>query len=84
MPLPINTSSLVDEMRQNLAEINAQIQVIREDAQDAINRNQHPGANNPYELKYTNGHYILTDLLVARSSLLAGIANLQAANTKSR
>lgn len=83
MSLPVNTASLVSEMRATLAEINAQIQVIREETQDAINRGVYE-ATSPYQIKHTDGHYILTDLLVARANLLAGIANLQASNTRGK
>jgi hypothetical protein len=81
MSLPINTASLISEMRASLAEVNAQIQTIKEETQDAINRNVYE-ANSVYQIKYTDGHYILTDLLVARANLLAGIANLQASNKR--
>lgn len=83
MPLPINTSSLVDEMRQNLAEINAQIQTIKDGIHDKMERNQ-IFVETAYQAVYADGHYMLADLLVAKASLLAAIANLQAANTRSR
>lgn len=83
MPLPINTASLVQEMRAEIVQIDHQIQAIKEDCRNQ-SESGHLTAESLYHVKYTNGHHVLTDLIVARAGLLAAIANLQAANTKAR
>lgn len=78
MPLPINQSSLVNELRSNLAEIEMQIKHIKNDIAREYPEDQQPKINVWYWTRYTNGQYVLTDLLVAKAHILSSIANLQA------
>lgn len=83
MSLPVNTASLISEMRSSLVEVNAQIQSIKDGVRDEMERGR-VFVENVYQAKYADGHFMLTDLLVARANLLAGIANLQASNTRGK
>lgn len=83
MSLPINTSSLVDELRSTLVEINKQIDAAKRDSYFEYRPiNEEPPADLVYRMKNRDGSYVLTPLLVARANCLAAIANLQAAQIR--
>lgn len=85
MPLPINTTDLVNQMRATLTQIDKQIETIRSDAYLGYRPIEaEPPADLVYRMKNRDGTYVLTDLLAAKAQCLAAIANLQAAQTKSR
>jgi hypothetical protein len=83
MSLPINTSSIVDALRATLADIDKQIAAAKRDAQIEYRPiHEEPPTDWVYRMKYRDGSYVLTPLLVARANCLAAIANLQAAQTR--
>jgi hypothetical protein len=78
MALPINTASLVNEMRATLVAIDKQIVAAKRDILNQVPVHIEPVDEVVYRAKHANGQFILTDLLVAKAGLLAAIANLQA------
>lgn len=85
MPMPktglsISTGVVIDELRVTLVQIDKQIKHIKDDVMATWFPPGHvvPDPEFVYTLKYGNGHYLLTDLLVARAQTLSAIANLQA------
>jgi hypothetical protein len=78
MALPINTASLINEMRSTLVEIDKQIVAIKRDILNHLPVHEEPDPNVVYRYKDKFGRFVLTDLLMAKANLLAGIANLQA------
>lgn len=78
MSLPISTSSLVDELRNTLVDINKQIEAAKRDCYfDYRPFPEEPPPDLVYRMKNRDGTYVLTPLLVARANCLAAIANLQ-------
>lgn len=82
MSLPINTSSLVDELRSTLVDINKQIEAAKRDVAIQQPVHESPIPDLVYRMKNRDGTYVLTPLLVARANCLAAIANLQAAQIR--
>lgn len=79
MPMPVNTSSLLNELRSTLHHINAQIEAVHDD----FNASQEAGVNYQpevtiYQLKNSDGNHVLTPLLLAKANCLNAIATLQA------
>ena len=82
MPLPINTTSLVNELRVALGEIDMQIKHIKNDIAREYPEDQQPKINVWYWTYRPDGKPVLEELLIARANLLSSIANLQASATK--
>jgi hypothetical protein len=82
MALPVNNTSLINEMRTTLAQINQQIEQATRDTEKYIQGLPYPSETTIFMIKRSDGQYILTELLCAKAQLLNGIANLQAASTK--
>lgn len=82
MALPVNTTSLVNELRSSLNEIDLQIKHIKNDIAQSYPEEQHIKLNVWYWTYGSNGKPVLHDLLVARANILAAIANLQASGAK--
>lgn len=76
--LSISNGSLVDELRKTLTEINAQIDAAKQDVEKQSALLPLAEQVPVYKWKYTNGTYVLTDLLAAKATCLAAIASLQA------
>lgn len=79
-----NTQTLYDSLHSHLLELNKQIEVVKADLQktldNALGKGQEPITI--YHMQSRHGAYLLSDLLIAKSNLLAGMANLKAASTK--
>lgn len=82
MPLPINTDSLVNEMRATLFEIEKQIAAAKRDVLNHLPVHQEPDPNEVYKWKDNTGRFLLTDLLVAKAQILSSLATLQASAAK--
>lgn len=78
MPLPVNPGSLLSELRSLLTDIDAQIEQIKEEFQDAKNRGQYFEETTIYQIKNRDGRPILNDMLAAKAQTLSAIAVLQA------
>lgn len=78
MPLPVNPSSLTNELRTTLSQINLQIDAVHADFQQAKERGIYLPDVTIYQLKNRDGTHILAPLLLAKSQCLQAIANLQA------
>lgn len=78
MALPVNNSSLLNELRSTLSKINTQIEVI----EAGFKKDKEQGIYLPdvtiYQLKNNDGYHILENMLLAKSNCLQGIAALQA------
>lgn len=70
MALPVHNGTLVAALRSTITDIDLQISTIVENHED------------PYLQRYTDGKYVLAELLVAKAQCLAAIANLQASGAK--
>lgn len=77
MALPINTTSLLNELRSTLARINMQIEAAEEDFKSAQAKGVFLPDVTIYQLKNNDGSHILTSLLQAKSNCLLAISNLQ-------
>ena len=77
MSLPINTSSLVMELRSTLTEIDRQIEAAKRSIRQSLPVQIEPSEAMYYGAKYPDGKFILADLLVAKSQCLSAIANLK-------
>lgn len=82
MALPINTTSLFDELRRHLIEIDKQIEAIKTDVRHSQPVHQAPDENLVYRTKTRDGKHVLTDLLSAKASVLAAITSLQTGNKR--
>ena len=78
MSLPVNTFSLINEMRRTISDIDRQIVTAKRDILSQLPAHIEPSIDTPYKAKHADGKFVLTDLLVAKAGLLAAIANLQA------
>lgn len=78
MPMPVNSSSLLNELRSALSQINTQIETVK--AHFLADREKGiflPGTT-VFDIKDSSGGYILTPLLLAKANCLNAIATLQA------
>lgn len=78
MSLPINNSSLLEELRSTLSRINSQIKAI----EIGFKQDKEQGIYLPdvtiYQIKNSDGTHILVPLLLAKSNCLRAISTIQA------
>lgn len=79
-----STNALYDSLRDTLAMLNSQIAAVVEDAEKEIKMVALEVAEivTVYQMKHTNGQFILTDLLVAKAQTLSAMAALKASTAK--
>lgn len=77
MPLPIDTTALVNSLRAQLTDLDKQIEAIKRDVLNDFPIHVKPSPEFVYRAKYKDGKFMLADLLVARSNTLVALANLQ-------
>lgn len=78
MALPINTASLLNELRRNMIEIDKQIVAIKRDVANQVPVHIEPDPDLAYRMKNKDGTFVLAPLLIAKSQCLSAIASLQA------
>lgn len=82
MSLPVNTSSLTMELRATLTEIDRQIEAVKLNAEKYIATLPYPDRASVYQIQNPDGRYVLAELLIAKSQLLASITSLQSSSTR--
>lgn len=79
-----NTSSLYQMLKEELLQINQQLAAAAKDAERFIDReSEHldPGTT-IYDIKNSDGSFILSDMICAKAQVLSAMANLKASEGK--
>lgn len=72
--------ALYDALRQNLAEVELQIKHIKNDIALQYPEDKRDKLNVWYWMRKVDGQYVLEDMILAKSNILAGMAALKAAS----
>ena len=77
MSLPVNTQSLMSELRKTLAQVDKQIDTVKAEFEADKAAGRYLPEATVYNIKTKDGHHILVPLLCAKSDCLLAISNLQ-------
>lgn len=75
------TQTLYDQLNNTLLEINVQIRGIKKNTESYIAAHEKPGTT-VYDMKNSDGHGVLENMLLAKAQVLAGMATLKASAVK--
>jgi hypothetical protein len=77
-----SNQTLYDSLQFTMMEVDRQIKAVKDDCE--AGDNAFGVQKDPYKLKYKDGKYVLTDLIVSRANLISAMANLKASQDTSR
>lgn len=79
-----STQALYDELRSTLAAIEQQISAVNKRIEIELEAGFYTEGSTVYDIRNRDGGFVLTDLLVAKSNVLAAMAQLKAGRDAQR